>query len=346
MLTPTCHSIAMKSSESDLIVRKFEISISEDQAGTRLDRILASNPEFSSRSQVAQLFSSGSVLKGDKSLKASFIPKVGDCIVVLVSEPIPSQELEPLDFPLAILHEDQDVIVVNKPAGLVVHPSNGHKQDTLVNALIYHTNSLASGFQRHRPGIVHRLDKDTSGILVVAKNDRSHAFLAKQFREKTVHRIYWALVYGLPFPPAGTLRSHIGRHPNDRKKFASTDKNPQTSEPKGKLAVTHYRTLKTSPQGFSLIECRLETGRTHQIRVHLSELGHPIVGDPIYGGLQRAKGLKSPRLRSLIFNLGRISLCARELSFVHPSSKKLLAFQITWPEDLLDLYIQTGFDRV
>lgn len=336
----------MKNSESDLIVRNFEITISEEQAGTRLDRILASNPEFSSRSQVAQLFSSGSVLKGDKSLKASFIPKVGDCIVVVISEPIGSQELEPLDFPLAILHEDADVIVINKPAGLVVHPSNGHKQDTLVNALIHHTNILASGFQRHRPGIVHRLDKDTSGILVVAKNDRSHAFLAKQFREKTVHRIYWALVYGIPFPPAGTLRSHIGRHPNDRKKFASTDKNPQISEPRGKLAVTHYRTLKTSSQGFSLIECRLETGRTHQIRVHLSELGHPIVGDPIYGGLQRAKVVKSPKLRSLISNLGGISLCAKELSFVHPSSKKLLAFQTTWPEDLLDLYLQTGFDRV
>ncbi|MCB0362428.1 MAG: RluA family pseudouridine synthase, partial [Bdellovibrionales bacterium] len=246
----------MKNPDSKSESKKWDIIISQDQEGIRLDKTLALYPDFASRSRVASLFSSGRVMLEDKCLKPSFIPKAGDCISIFIPQEKPPNMIEAFEFSLEILFEDSHLIVLNKPSGLVVHPSQGHQRDTLVNALVHHTKDLAMGFHEQRPGIVHRLDKDTSGILVVAKNDRAHSFLAKQFKEKTVHRVYQALVYGTPLPTYSTIRSHLHRHPIDRKKFASTQRNPEKDPPQGKLAITHYRTLASSPQKFSLLECR------------------------------------------------------------------------------------------
>ncbi|MCB0385051.1 MAG: RluA family pseudouridine synthase [Bdellovibrionales bacterium] len=325
---------------------EFEIAITDALNGMRLDKILSDHPSIQSRSRAAKLCSQGLVTVDGKSLKASYKPETGDTIRVRMPVPQLDSELQPYDFPLQFLYEDADIVVVNKPAGLVVHPSLGHANDTLVNALLFHVKNLSMGFQENRPGIVHRLDKDTSGILVVAKNDAAHAFLAKQFREKTVHRIYHALVYGCPKEPSGTLRSRLKRHPSDRKRFASVPGSEGGHGKDGKLAITHYRRLGQSPSGISLLECRLETGRTHQIRVHLSELGHPIVGDPIYGGINRAKNLKSLGLRAMISSMERIALHARELAFVHPSSGKLLSYSVNWPDDMKGLLSEIGLDHV
>lgn len=281
-----------------------------------------------------------------KEAKTLFKPEVGDRVKVHLPAPKKESDLVPYDFPLEFLYEDSDVVVVNKPAGLVVHPSLGHTDDTLVNALIFHVKNLSMGFQENRPGIVHRLDRDTSGVLVVAKNDSAHAFLAKQFREKTVHRIYQAAVFGHPKSPSGVLCSRLKRHPTDRKRFASIPGSLGGQGTDGKRAVTHYRVLSQSAGGFSLVECRLETGRTHQIRVHLSELGHPIVGDPLYGGVTRAKNLKSVSLRKQISNLGRIGLHARELAFIHPKTGKLLSFVSDWPTDMQNLLGEMGLSGV
>jgi 23S rRNA pseudouridine1911/1915/1917 synthase len=255
-------------------------------------------------------------------------------IQIELPEPEPTT-LQPMDAPLDLLFEDQDLLVVNKPAGLVVHPAAGHAQDTLVNILLHHVKTLAMGFSENRPGIVHRLDRDTSGILVVAKNDLAHHHLARQFRLKTAHRIYWALVFGTPAKKEGTIKSHLARHPQDRKRFASHKGGA------GKLAITHYKLLKTFPGNVSWIQCKLETGRTHQIRVHLSEAGHPILGDTLYGGKTRLKSI-SNRVASLITGAKRIALHATELGFEHPRNHENMLFRLGWPEDLKTLIEALG----
>jgi 23S rRNA pseudouridine1911/1915/1917 synthase len=319
--------------------RILKIVIDDASAGQRLDKILASHPQIQSRTKAAVLCDGGLVTSNGKALKASAKLVAGQSLVITLPEPVAATDLKPLDLPLQLLYQDDDIVVVDKPAGLVVHPSYGHNQDTLVNVLLHHVGNLSMGFQENRPGIVHRLDKDTSGILVVAKNDVAHAFLAKQFREKTVHRVYEAAIWGSPKSSGGTARSHLRRHPTDRKRFASA---PDGTVPKGKLAITHWRNIRTSHSGFSLVECRLETGRTHQIRVHLSEMGHPIVGDALYGGVARAKNLKSVALRGAIANLNRIALHARELAFVHPRTGKMLSFVSPWPVPMPGLLESMG----
>lgn len=300
----------------------FTAIVPQHAAGERLDRWLGTLDVIASRSRASSLIERGLVTLGGRTLKASFKLPAHAAIQIEIPNAEPS-ELQPLDAPLDVLFEDQDVIVVNKPAGLVVHPSAGHLQDTLVNILLHHTENLSMGFAENRPGIVHRIDRDTSGILVVAKNDRAHRGLAEQFKEKTVHRVYWAIVAGQPVPPQGTRTSRLARHREDRKRFAST------RDESGKLAVTHYRTLKKSSD-CSWIECKLETGRTHQIRVHMSELGHPILGDPVYGGKFKKA---APRL----------ALHACELGFDHPVTGEQLFFQIAWPEDLIAFAQAKGF---
>ena len=188
------------------------------------------------------------------------------------------------------------------------------------------------GFNENRPGIVHRLDRDTSGLLVVAKNNESHQDLSKQFKDRTIHRIYFAIIYGKPKNQSGTITSYLARHPKDRKRFASVQ--GVHSEQHGKKAITHYKFLKNLGAGLSLIQCKLETGRTHQIRVHLSELGHPIVGDLIYGSTTRLKSVESVQLREQIRSMKRIGLHAAELGFIHPKTKMKLSFAANWPEDL------------
>jgi 23S rRNA pseudouridine1911/1915/1917 synthase len=252
--------------------------------------------------------------------------QTGDSLEVAIPD-APKSALQPLDLRLEILFQDDDVAVINKPAGLVVHPAAGHAQDTLVNALIGQIKNLSMGFGEHRPGIVHRLDKDTSGLLVIAKNNQAQEFLAKQFKDKTVHRIYWALVYGEPAKRFKTIESLLARHPTNRKKFSSQEV--------GKRAVTHYKTLKTK-SGVSLLQCQLETGRTHQIRVHLSELGHPIIGDHIYGSHRWLNRLNKS-LQGQVESLNRIGLHACELGFTHPRTLEVMRFSTPWPSDLYDL---------
>ena len=304
----------------------FHLTVDSGSAGRRLDKFLATQEFIPSRSRAAELIDRGLVTMRGAPLKASYPVQPGNLIQIEIPAASPSR-LVPLDAPLDRLYEDSDILVLNKPSGLVVHPAAGHAQDTLVNILLHHVNSLALGFGENRPGIVHRLDRDTSGILVVAKNDRAHHALAKQFREKTAHRIYWALAAGIPRQREGTFRSHLARHPNDRKRFAS-----QKSD-KGKYAVTHFKVLQTVPR-FSWLQCKLETGRTHQIRVHLSEAGHPILGDPIYGGRLAAK------------QLARLALHACELGFEHPRTFERLLFRVPWPDGLRDSARGLGFANV
>lgn len=302
------------------------LEITDELSGLRLDKALATIPELNSRSRAAQLIDDGLVRRGQKKFKASHKTTVGEIFEIELPKPRPAG-LVPYDFPLHIYFEDADVIVINKPAGLVMHPSAGHESDTLVNALLNHTRNLAVGFHEERPGIVHRLDKETSGVLVVAKNDFSLNALALQFRQRTVHRIYFALVHGGLRNSSGTVISHLRRHPTDRKRFASEKILPGQA-PRGKRAVTHYTRLAAHPSGVSLVRCQLETGRTHQIRVHLSEMGHPIVGDKLYGS-RRA--------------LGRIALHAAELGFTHPRTGEKMSFSAPWPEDLLPLLKTLGW---
>ena len=314
-----------------------KIFVENLKEGERLDKALAAHPEIPSRSRAAELIEQGRVEWADSepntALKASYKVQSTDRFYVHLPTPQPSQ-LEPLEMDLEILFEDSDILVVNKPAGLVVHPAAGHWSDTLVNALIHQVKDLSMGFAEQRPGIVHRLDKDTSGVLVVAKNDRAQDSLVSQFKSRSIHRLYYALVVGEPRPSSGRRESLLTRHPTQRKKFCSGSS--------GKLAITHYKTLKVSPQGVSLIQCQLETGRTHQIRIHLSEMGHPILGDSLYGGVQRAKSLKSKQLRQDLADFNRLALHAAELGLTHPKTGQRLHFSSPWPSEVQNLLTSLG----
>jgi 23S rRNA pseudouridine1911/1915/1917 synthase len=310
----------------------LKLIVPQEASGLRLDKFLSDQPAVGSRSKAAKLIELGLVTKNGAALKASYRVQSGDQLLVEIPPPPPS-ELQPLEMELEIFYQDSDCVVLNKPAGLVVHPSAGHAQDTLVNALIAQIKELSMGFGEHRPGIVHRLDKDTSGLLVVAKNDFAHEKLAAQFKHKTVLRHYWALVYGEPKAKRKTIESNLARHPVHRKKFSS--------QATGKRAVTHYEVLKTKG-GISLLRCRLETGRTHQIRVHLSELGHPIVGDRLYGSSRPPHSL-GKGLRTNVENWKRIGLHAYELGFQHPRREQFLKFFAGWPESLKDVIDQLEF---
>lgn len=296
------------------ISHEFFLSINSSNVGIRLDKALSQHEQIESRSQASKLIAWELVSINGQLAKASRVTILGETYLVRFPEK-EIKELIPYDFKLKILHEDADVIVVDKPPGLVVHPAAGHYNDTLVNALIHHTNSLAAGFEAHRPGLVHRLDKDTSGILVVAKNEFSHRKLAAQFKAKTAERIYWAVVFGKLIPPFGRFQSYLRRHPSNRMKFVSDITQPGC-EPTGKLAITDYKVL-AETKAVSLIQLQLQTGRTHQIRVHLSEKGHYILGDPIYGPKQLPKSIQS---------VERLMLHARTLGFLHPRTDIFLRF--------------------
>ena len=299
----------------------MKILVDPAHAGRRLDTWLGEIDVVGSRTRAADLIARGLVRRNDTPLKPSVKVVAGWEIDVALPPATPSALL-PLDQPLDIVYEDADLVVVDKPSGLVVHPAAGHAQDTLVNVLLHHVGELAMGFGENRPGIVHRLDRETSGVLVVAKNDAAHRHLAAQFRAKTAHRVYECLTHGRPRPPRGTVRTLLGRSPRDRKKFASGAV--------GKPAVTHYDAL-AFDQKVARVECRLETGRTHQIRVHLSELGCPILGDPIYG-----------RRGPLDQTIGRLALHARELGFTHPRDGRALMFNRPWPAALADFAAARG----
>lgn len=282
-----------------------------EQEGLRVDVFLSEQVETLSRSGAGQLAEKGKILVGGKPVKKNYKTHAGDEISFALPEPEPV-ELLPENIPLDIRYEDEDVIVINKPKGLVVHPAPGHWSGTLVNALMYHCKDSLSGINGElRPGIVHRIDMDTSGLLIVAKNDFAHQALADQLKDHSLSRVYEAVVVGGMRSDSGTIDAPIGRHPTDRKKMAVTEKN---SRP----AITHYEVI-TRYAGYTHLRLRLETGRTHQIRVHLAWQNHPIVGDMVYG---RGK------------ELGLTSQClhARSLTFRHPRSGEMVTVECELPE--------------
>lgn len=308
----------------------------------RIDKVLSSHPEIKSRNKASQLIENGLVTVNGKRVKASLKLNENDYVEVQLPKKPQSNHLVGYEVELDIIHEDEDLLVINKPSGLVVHPSAGHQSDSLVNALIHKGIPLSLGFNEDRPGIVHRIDKDTSGLIVVAKNNEAHRALSEQFQQKSVHRVYWCLVHGKLKNTEQTITSYLIRHPRDRKKFAS-EKLRADLAPKGKKAITHIRVQEYSSSGVSLVHCQLETGRTHQIRIHLSESGHPILNDPIYSSSGRLKSFKSVALRKAVEETSRLALHAAELGFLHPTSNKNMVFKSSWPTDLKSLAQKLGF---
>lgn len=318
---------------------KRALKVSAELAGLRLDKFLSQIDEIHSRARAMQLIEKEMVLVNGKRTKPSYVVKADDEVEYSIPKASPSG-LSPLDIHLDIHFEDDDLIVVNKPAGLVVHPAAGHAQDTLVNALLHHTKNLSMKFGEDRPGIVHRIDKETSGLLVVAKNDFTHERLAQQFKAKSTHRVYYALACGTPLIRGGKIQSYLARHPVHRKRFSSLRdsnkqviRNPLADAPEtGKWAVTNFEIL-SSHKSLHYIKLRLETGRTHQIRVHLSELNIPIVGDDLYGFDKKLKLVGGSELQKEMKNLSRFYLHAAELGFVHPRNNQELTFKIDWPDE-------------
>jgi 23S rRNA pseudouridine1911/1915/1917 synthase len=304
-----------------------------DEAGARLDKWLSSRMADLSRTRIKALIEDGRVtIAGQTITDCSMRVKSGQEITVTVPADAPA-EPEPQAMALTVVHEDDDLIVIDKPAGLVVHPAPGSPDSTLVNALLAHCGESLSGIGGvRRPGIVHRLDKDTSGLIVVAKNDRAHHALAAQFEAHSIERAYQALVWGTPCPASGEIQGNIGRSTQDRKKMAVVKGG-------GKTALTRYRVLKSFLGGaVSLVECRLATGRTHQIRVHMTSIGHPLVGDQTYGR-SRATRLKAapPHLRQRLAEFPRQALHAYLLGFLHPTSGYMLKFLSNFTCDINEL---------
>ncbi len=308
-------------SEKHHAVRAYDAA-----AGERLDRFLAAAIPELSRSRLKALIEAGQVASGATTLRDPALRiKAGQTFAIVVPEALPA-EPEAQQIALDILYEDDDLIVLNKPAGMVVHPAPGNPDRTLVNALIAHCGPSLKGIGgERRPGIVHRLDKDTSGLMVAAKTERAHQGLVRAFTERRIQRAYQALVWGRPAPAAGEVTGNIGRSPRNRKKMAVLRRG-------GRPATTRYRVLKSYGGGIaSLVECRLLTGRTHQIRVHMSHLGHPILGDPLYGrGRRRGAAVLGDALTAL----GRQALHAKSLGFEHPASGEALKFESPLPPDI------------
>ena len=308
--------------------RTFEIP--EGLAGERLDRALATLARDISRSRLQALIAEGRVLAaGRPARSASAKVKTGQTFAIVLSDPKPA-EPQGQNIPLDVLYEDEEVIVLNKPAGLVVHPGPGNPDRTLVNALIAHCGESLKGIGGVlRPGIVHRLDKETSGVMVAAKTERAHKSLVAQFGAREIDRRYQAVVWGLLTPPKGEISGAIGRSPRNRKKMAVLRRG-------GRPAVTRYRLLKSYGKGVaSLVECKLLTGRTHQIRVHMAELGHAILGDPLYGRSGRGRtGRLSAGARESLTALKRQALHAKTLAFTHPSQDEVLTFDTDLPSDI------------
>ncbi|MDW0115799.1 RluA family pseudouridine synthase [Sporosarcina thermotolerans] len=292
----------------------IEIVVSEDMEKGRIDKALSTyNPEWS-RTQIQQWVKDGAILVNEEQVKANYKVKTGDIIVVVEPE-LEELDIVAEDLDLEIVYEDSDVLVVNKPRGMVVHPAPGHSRGTLVNGLMHQVNDLSGINGVMRPGIVHRIDKDTSGLLMVAKNDQAHVSLVNQLVDKSVTRVYTALVHGHIPHDQGTIDAPIGRDPRDRQSMTIIDK--------GKHAVTHFNVLERFGD-FTLVECRLETGRTHQIRVHMKYIGHPLAGDPKYG----------PK-KTIDFN-GQV-LHAGTIGFKHPKTGEYLEFTQPLPEDFKNL---------
>jgi len=303
-------------------------AVSPEAKGTRLDVWLSSIPEIQTRNQAARLIEKNKIrVSGVLPLKVKASYRLrGDETVEIEIPEVQISHLTPQDIPVEILYQDNDVAVVNKPAGLVSHPGAGHKDGTLVNALLFHIKDLSDIGGVERPGLVHRLDKDTSGVIVIAKNNKSHKELSEAFKRRELHRQYWAVVAGVPKEKSGTIESNMARHPKHRTAFSS--------QASGKHAITHYEVVQNFKNQASLVYLRLETGRTHQIRVHMSEMGHPILGDSLYGIKRQQALITLPPLKKAVAQLKRHVLHAAELGFEHPRTKQQMSFQTEWPADL------------
>jgi 23S rRNA pseudouridine1911/1915/1917 synthase len=311
--------------------RVHTFQVPQQQKKDRLDKYLTQFLPDLTRSRIQKLIDEGLITVNGGTTKPSHQIISGEVIEVRIPPPPPS-DLIPEKIPLAVVYEDAHLIVIDKPAGLVVHPAYGHPSGTLANALLHHYQHLSQVGGESRPGIVHRLDKDTSGLLVAAREDQTHAALSAQFKQKSTVREYVAVVWGHPEPSQGTISTFLTRSPSDRRKIVAT-----VSPTAGKWAVTHYQVTEKFRR-HSLVRLRLETGRTHQIRAHLAHLGHPVFGDPIYGGRRnQATGLKAEDTRfilDLLQQFKRQALHARVLGFVHPITQQLLHFESVLPEDM------------
>ena len=291
----------------------MNVTLTAETGGQRADQFLAAALDGLTRSAAQKLLEEGRVLRGGKALKKNDRLQPGDVLTLCIPDPSPV-EILPQEIPLDVVYEDGDVIVVNKPVGLVVHPAPGHPDGTLVNALLYHCGQSLSGINGQlRPGIVHRIDRDTSGLIIAAKNDMAHLALAQQLQDHSLYREYEAVVVGNFREDQGTVSLPIARHPTDRKKMA-------VNHLSGRPAVTHWTVLARYP-GYTHLQCRLETGRTHQIRVHMAALGHPVLGDPVYGGVR--KGFPE---------LAGQCLHARRLTFRHPRTGEEITLSCPLPE--------------
>jgi 23S rRNA pseudouridine1911/1915/1917 synthase len=311
--------------------RQIDIVVPAHQKKERIDRFLAHRIENATRSKVKKAIDQGLVLVNGRPVKASHEVSPGEVICCTLPHP-PRVKALPEAIPLEIVHEDDDLIVVNKPAGMVTHPAYGNYTGTLVNALLHHCAELSTVNDDLRPGVVHRLDKDTSGLIVAAKSDLVHAALAQQFSERTIEREYWAVVWGIFEQPRGTIEASLGRSKSDRKKISVTKV--------GKHAVTEYEVIESFPF-LSLLRLRLRTGRTHQIRVHLAHIGHPVFGDPTYGGRRIAWGgadaKRKTEVQHLLSLVSRQALHAKTLGFFHPTKSRFLRFDSELPADLKEL---------
>jgi 23S rRNA pseudouridine1911/1915/1917 synthase len=332
--------------------RKYTYLVSQETSGQRIDKFLGALPEVLTRSRAVVLIEGGRVWLNEKlHPKLSYILKLNDQVDFEIQQETDDSVIQPLELKLDIFYEDEYLIVLNKPAGLVVHPAAGHTQDTLVNALVNHTNDLAMKFGENRPGIVHRLDKDTSGLMVVAKQDDIHEALTRQFRDRTIDRFYQAVVLGVLPKKTGRVQSYLARHPSNRKKYASllgrdhkVIREQNVGITTGKWAVTDFEVLGQNQLGLSLVQLKLHTGRTHQIRIHLSEMGYPIIADEAYG--QRKFSALRGELKDLVTEFPRMALHAAQIGFEHPKTKRRLSFLAPWPDDLKLILERLKFSMV
>ncbi len=309
-------------------MKRINCAVDTQDSGKRLDAFLAEKQSQLTRSQVQKAIRDGRVRVERIPQKAAYHVQSGELVELEISDPIPADS-KPEAIQLDIIYEDSALVVVNKPAGMVVHPACGNYTGTLVNALLHHCTELSGIGGVLRPGIVHRLDKGTSGILVVAKNDCAHQGLSRQFKDHTITRRYRALVYGSMDKPAGTIETLIGRHPQHRQKMSTAPK-------RGRAAVTHWK-VKELFTAVTLLEVTLETGRTHQVRVHLASIGHPVVGDELYGSARRLREIRSQRLRDILKGIGRPMLHAGYLRFVHPEKLVAMEFEAPLPADFMHI---------
>ena len=293
-------------------MNEIVMEITPEMEGERIDKCISNYLESLSRSYIQKIIKDGKAYVNDAVVKANYKVKVDDKVQFEIPD-CEEPDIPPQDIPLDILYEDKDILIVNKPKDMVVHPAPGHYEGTLVNAIMFHCKDELSGINGVlRPGIVHRIDKDTTGSIIICKNDEAHRKIAQQLKEHSITRKYRAIVYGRIMEEEGTVNAPIGRHPTDRKKMAINEKN-------GKPAVTHYKVLERFDK-YTYIECQLETGRTHQIRVHMTSIGHPLLGDEVYGN---AKGP---------FKLEGQTLHAMTIGFIHPTTGEYVEYEAPLPE--------------